>query len=286
MSKKSYVAYSMGLILCLCFGAVWTLQVLFIMGYSDSYAIALIGNLLAFLPFVSAAILSFFFTKKALLSMEKDAFAPIFLWNVAVLGLSMIPLVLLFGEVLDILFLAVLFYIAPCVLCSVASIVIYSHQSNRKEHVATPSRKRAILSQFGLFFVPASLLILCDVVTILMANGSIMMLLGGIRSPFLLAVTFASWVYARGATKRLGKFPLENLIINFTFAALSSLLLYFYARAIDIEIYYGFLASEFGWVFMIIMTLVPPICFSINATISLYLEKRKAKKQAVNEVAE
>ena len=287
MTKKSYVAYSVSMLLCILLGMWVAIGCLLLFdSFPYAYGVFLIGNVFCVLPFVIVGILSFFYTKKVLLARGKKAFAPIFLWNFVVVALSATYCLLGNRRVWDILLVVVLAYMVPCVLSSVASIVIYSRKIHWEEGADTPIRKQAILSQFSLFFVPAILLVLLDSVTAIITHGDFFVLYAGIQIIFLLIVTFASCVYARGAVKRLGKFPLENLIANFVFSMIFSLSLYFYAKILT-QRGHSIWLMDFGAEYIIVMILIPPICFSISAAISVACDKRKARKQsAVNAAKE
>lgn len=281
--KKIYILYSLALILCIGLGIGLALFMIFVVGYTSGMRLFLDG-IITVLPFVLPAFLSFFFVKKVILVKEKGAFIPILIWNAAVLVISMVSLSVWFATPFLIVMIipAMILYVIPCVISSYVSALIYSKETTVQARLGSlTNMKRDIVSQIALFFIPAIIFILYDIITILALNGSTFTIFKGIQSPFILTVVFASCVYAVGVSKRTTKkFPLAEFAVNVGFSAVSTLLIFCYVCFLT----FGILGKDYensilkgndGRLMAIIMILLPPITFVITSLITLAVRRGK-----------
>ena len=274
MTKKHYILYAIALMIC-TFGII-----LFLFSAVFWSIFGLLGETIftiaCVFPFPMAAILSFCFTKKAVLTMGKDAVIPIFFWNAGVCVFSIISFKMYWGNIISdisiMLFFLLILYIIPCILCSAAAILIYSKTTDLHGRVENLSRiKRSLIIQFSLFFIPAVLLVLYyhTGAKIVFFQRSM-----AILSPYILTTLFASCTYAVGVSKTTAKsFPIVEFVFNIILSAISSLALYFYITL-------SHNPNDILWIekicviLAIIMAVLPPVAFGITSLITLFIKKQ------------
>lgn len=276
MTKRNYCLYYIGLILCISLGTALTILMIFAVDY-HSGVLSFFSGIVSVLSFVLAGFFSFCFVKTLILMKVKNLIIHIFLWNAAVVVLSMASLSIWFGGFSwDYLYLTALLYIIPCVTSSIVSALItYPKVINVQEQTdSVKNTKQDVISQMSLFFIPIVFLILYDVITMAL-EGFFLELFNGIQSPFTLTVVFASCAYALGVSKRTTKkFPLSELVVNAIFSVISTIVIYVYA-ILPYNKGDNLLKLEGGALLVIIMILLPPLAFAITSLITLAVRREK-----------